>query len=434
MNIIEVKQLSKKYRIGIKEKISVPLTESILSFITSPLKNLRYLNSLTNFDIDCKNESIITAIDNVTFNVNEGEVLGIIGKNGAGKSTLLKILSRITQPTSGHAVINGRIGSLLEVGTGFHPELTGRENIYLNGTILGMKKKEIENKLDEIIDFSGISRFIDTPIKRYSSGMKVRLAFAVASTLESEILLIDEVLAVGDFEFQQKCLGKMESISKNSGRTIIFVSHNMGAVKNLCKTGLVLNLGKMTFHGDINKAIHKYIETSAFQNSSSLPINLEFTARESKKNAPVILSSFTMINSQNQHSNEFCFGEQLAFEVEVKAIDDIRNFCLIISIETRDGQRIITSASDESEIYFSIEKEYKCKIIAHYTNLILLPGTYNIGITIYKGKMGPVDQIPFVSTLKINEITYGNTKPYKGNLGLLRINPSWKITNYEEIL
>ena len=201
----------------------------------------------------------VWALQDINFEVQEGDVLGIIGKNGAGKSTLLKILSRVTSPTTGSIKTRGRIASLLEVGTGFHPEMTGRENIFLNGAILGMSKREIAGKLYEIIAFSGCERYIDTPVKRYSSGMTVRLAFAVAAHLEPEILVIDEVLAVGDAEFQKKAIGKMQDISKGEGRTVLFVSHNMAAVKSLCTRGIVLDNGLTAYRGDINKAVEYYL-------------------------------------------------------------------------------------------------------------------------------------------------------------------------------
>jgi len=201
---------------------------------------------------------IVYSLKDINFEINQGDAVGIIGRNGAGKSTLLKILSRVTTPTTGRINIKGRVASLLEVGTGFHPELTGRENIYLNGAILGMRKREIDRKLDEIIDFSGVERYIDTPVKRYSSGMYVRLAFAVAAHLESEILIVDEVLAVGDAEFQKKCLGKMGEVSKGEGRTVLFVSHNMAAVQSLCNKGMLLENGENEVHHEIQNSITKY--------------------------------------------------------------------------------------------------------------------------------------------------------------------------------
>ena len=216
---IRVENLSKAYRIGTREERHDTLASTALGLLRRPFRNYRRLSRLTNLSDRNTASDVIWALNDVSFEVNEGEVVGIIGRNGAGKSTLLKVLSRITEPTSGRAVIRGRVGSLLEVGTGFHPELTGRENVYMNGTILGMTKREIDRKFDEIVDFSGVEKFLDTPVKRYSSGMKVRLAFAVAAHLDPELLIIDEVLAVGDAEFQAKCLGKMQDVAQ-AGRTV----------------------------------------------------------------------------------------------------------------------------------------------------------------------------------------------------------------------
>lgn len=256
--VIKVSNLSKRYRLGVKEKQAETLAGQIVSLIKSPWQNLQRLREMSRFGEE--DESVFWALKDINFEVNEGEVLGIIGKNGAGKSTLLKILSQITEPTSGKIEIQGRVASLLEVGTGFHPELSGRENIYMNGTILGMTRKEIDFKLDEIIDFSGVEKFIDTPVKFYSSGMKVRLGFSVAAHLEPEILIIDEVLAVGDFDFQAKCLGKMEDVSKNQGRTVLFVSHQLDSIKQLCKSGIVLNQGIIKYMGGIDTALSKYLD------------------------------------------------------------------------------------------------------------------------------------------------------------------------------
>lgn len=210
---------------------------------------------------------IVWSLKDINFEINEGDAVGIIGRNGAGKSTLLKVLSRVTAPTTGGVKVKGRIASLLEVGTGFHPELTGRENIYLNGAILGMRKKEITRKFNEIVDFAGVERYIDTPVKRYSSGMYVRLAFAVAAHLESEILIVDEVLAVGDAEFQKKCLGKMGEVSKGEGRTVLFVSHNMDAIRNLCNSCLLLNKGNVAYDGSVKECLGIYLSNSQITDS-----------------------------------------------------------------------------------------------------------------------------------------------------------------------
>lgn len=256
--VIKVENLSKQYRLGtvgtstFKEDTKrwwAKIRGKEDPFLKLGVENDRTISDEAKF---------IWSLKDVNFEVQQGDVLGVIGRNGAGKSTLLKILSKVTAPTTGSVKVKGRIASLLEVGTGFHPELTGRENIYLNGAILGMRKHEITRKLDEIIAFAGVEKYVDTPVKRYSSGMYVRLAFAVAAHLENEILIIDEVLAVGDSEFQQKCLGKIGDVSKGDGRTIMFVSHNMAAVKSLCTKGLLLSNGKLSFVGSQNDAILNY--------------------------------------------------------------------------------------------------------------------------------------------------------------------------------
>lgn len=266
---IKVEKLSKCYRIGYKEEIKDTFAGTALEFLKSPLKNYRKYRSLYKFDDvpdafdndSTNNDSnIIWASKNISFEVKKGEVVGIVGRNGSGKSTLLKILSKITYPNKGRVYVRGRLSSLLEVGTGFHPELTGRENVYLNGTILGMKKQEIDHKFDTIVDFSGVEKFLDTPVKRYSSGMKVRLAFAVAAHLDPEILLIDEVLAVGDAEFQKKCLKKMENVGQE-GRTVLFVSHNMSAVTRLCQRAILLDNGQIIADGPSDKVVNTYLSS-----------------------------------------------------------------------------------------------------------------------------------------------------------------------------
>ena len=260
--ILKVENLSKQYRLGTVG------TGTISHDFNRFLARIRgkedpYLKIGESNDRASKGESeYVWALKDINFEVKRGEVLGIIGKNGAGKSTLLKILSKVTGPTTGSIKSNGRIASLLEVGTGFHPEMTGKENIFLNGAILGMTKKEISDKLDEIVSFSGCERYIDTPVKRYSSGMKVRLAFAVAAFLEPDILIVDEVLAVGDAEFQKKAIGKMQDISNEGGRTVLFVSHDMAAVKQLCGEVLVLKNGQIEFQGEVNKGVDLYLNYS----------------------------------------------------------------------------------------------------------------------------------------------------------------------------
>ena len=304
---IKVENLSKRYRIGLVEERHDTFFGAISGWIKSPFKNYRRVKKLSSFSESAESEDIIWALKDVSFEVKKGEVLGIIGRNGAGKSTLLKILSRITEPTSGFAEIHGRISSLLEVGTGFHPELTGRENVYLNGTILGMTKSEIDRKFDEIVEFSGIEKFIETPVKRYSSGMRVRLAFSVAAHLEPEILLIDEVLAVGDAQFQRKCLGKMDTISKE-GRTVLFVSHNMSAVKSLCGRGILLDLGALIVDREIGSVIHEYTNMSLGMYSKHVEVNQkqnDITLRTISISKEEIISgdSFELSFNFSKHDN-----------------------------------------------------------------------------------------------------------------------------------
>ncbi|MGA8147302.1 MAG: polysaccharide ABC transporter ATP-binding protein, partial [Gallionellaceae bacterium] len=245
-HVITAEGVAKRYRLGERESYRA-LRDVLAGAFTAPLRRHGRVE-----------REEIWALDDVSFTLAHGEVLGLIGANGAGKSTLLKVLSRITEPTRGRVVLRGRVGSLLEVGTGFHPELTGRENIMLNGTILGMRRSEIVRRFDEIVEFAGVQKFLDTPVKRYSSGMQVRLAFAVAAHLEPEILLVDEVLAVGDAEFQQKCLGKMRDVTRE-GRTVVFVSHNLAAVRALCQRALVLENGRLVFDGATEDAVHRYL-------------------------------------------------------------------------------------------------------------------------------------------------------------------------------
>ena len=252
---IRVEGISKQYYVGVRESYST-FREALVSTFTAPLKRLRSFGRSS-----YRQQDTIWALKDVSFEVQPGEVIGIIGRNGAGKSTLLKILSRITEPTEGRAVIRGRVDSLLEVGTGFHPELTGRENLYLSGAILGMSRREISERFDRIVDFAGVHRFMDTPVKRYSSGMRVRLGFAVAAHLEPDILIVDEVLAVGDAEFQKKCLGRMRNVA-GEGRTVLFVSHNMAAINRLCSRTILLSEGRIIVDGATSEVVKHYLSTS----------------------------------------------------------------------------------------------------------------------------------------------------------------------------
>ncbi len=306
---IKVEGIGKQYRIGLQEERHDTLVGSITAALKYPMKNLARLRSLSAFRRDDEAD-IVWALRDVSFEVQEGEVVGIIGHNGAGKSTLLKILSRITEPSRGYIDLYGRVASLLEVGTGFHPELTGRENVFLNGTILGMTKAEIDRKYDEIVDFSGIEKFIDTPVKRYSSGMKVRLAFAVAAHLDPEILLIDEVLAVGDAAFQRKCLGKMESVARG-GRTVLFVSHDMAAVQQLCRRCILLKDGTVVADGDTDEIIRQYLTHA----SAGSGLQGSWTIEDED----ITAMSCRLLDAAGLPRGSFMSSEPINIEVEVTA-------------------------------------------------------------------------------------------------------------------
>lgn len=317
--LIKVENLKKLYRLGLQEDQHGTIAEAVMSWIKSPLKNFKKLKGLSSIK-DESDRDVLIALKDINFELKRGEILGVVGKNGAGKSTLLKLISRITKPTEGEITINGRVASLLEVGTGFHPELTGRENVYLNGTILGMKKKEIDEKLDEIIEFSGVERFLDTPVKRYSSGMTVRLAFAVAAHLDPEILIIDEVLAVGDVEFQRKCLGKMGDVSR-SGKTVLFVSHNMGAVAELCTRAILLEKGELVFKGSTTDVIQRYLEGQDYSE-----FGVDSSLLEVNKSAVCNLTAVQMVNAEGKEKYQFDLKETFVLEFEYEIQSDISSF------------------------------------------------------------------------------------------------------------
>jgi len=317
------------------------------------------------------------ALKNASFSVDKGEIVGIVGKNGAGKSTLLKILSRITEPTKGHAIIRGRTASLLEVGTGFHPELTGRENTYLNGAILGMRKKEIDRKFDEIVAFAELERFIDTPVKRYSSGMYVRLAFAVAAHLEPEILLVDEVLAVGDIEFRKKCLGKMNDVAKG-GRTVLFVSHNMIAVQRLCPRTIFLDKGKIVADGESGAVVAQYVEACA-KGKISEGERVWKDIDKAPGDEHVRLEAIRLKNKKEQIINAFKLDEPFSIEIEYKVLKAFKGGRLAARIYTSEGVPVFTSGDcDRKDTCWGTREPGRyiahCQIPAHFLNR----GSYTI--------------------------------------------------------
>tara|TARA_R110002050_G_scaffold74772_4_gene160146 strand:+ start:49859 stop:51085 length:1227 start_codon:yes stop_codon:yes gene_type:complete len=368
--ILKAKNISKQYRLGLVG------TGTISHDLNRWWYRVRgkedpYLKIGESNDRATKGSSdYVWALQDINFEVKRGEVLGIIGKNGAGKSTLLKILSKVTSPTTGEIKTKGRIASLLEVGTGFHSEMTGRENIYLNGAILGMTKKEISLKIDEIIEFSGCERYIDTPVKRYSSGMTVRLAFAVAAFLEPDILVIDEVLAVGDAEFQKKAIGKMQDISKGEGRTVLFVSHNMGAVKNLCTRGILLENGIIKSEGVIGLVLDVYQESN--KNLSNYYIE--------KSNKEIYFKTIKIIGE----SNNFYSSDNIKFLIKIEhKLKDLNNILLLIQV-LDDFENVLFAC--ESSLRLN-KKDYKLTIPKD----TLVKGYYKLNCIIYQPGVSQYD-------------------------------------------
>lgn len=366
--VIRVENLSKQYRLG--EVGTGTISHDLNRWWAKvrgkedPFSKIGEVNDRTK-----KGDSeYVWALRDINFEVKRGEVLGIIGRNGAGKSTLLKLLSKVTSPTTGSIRMKGRVASLLEVGTGFHPELTGRENVFLNGAILGMTKKEIQKKFDEIVDFAGVERYIDTPVKRYSSGMYVRLAFAVAAHLEPEILIVDEVLAVGDAEFQKKCLGKMNDVAQH-GRTILFVSHNMGAVKGLCSRAILLGNGSLVMNGDIQETI------SAYLNGEQDEVGI-FGIGRAGKEEQVIIEKIILRNQEGIITQNFNIGDDLIIELYYNALQRFEQPYFWIGIRSQYGG--LFGANGLIDGYSPKVVEGRGKISCTFKNLPLFPQTYGL--------------------------------------------------------
>lgn len=364
----------------------------------------------------------VWSLRDINFEIEQGEAVGIIGRNGAGKSTLLKLLSKVTKPTTGKIYTNGRIASLLEVGTGFHPEMTGRENIYLNGAILGMTRKEISRKFDEIVDFSGIERYIDTPVKRYSSGMYVRLAFAVAAHLESEILIVDEVLAVGDAEFQKKCLGKMGDVSKGEGRTVLFVSHNIAAVKNLCNKGILLKNGNLITQGAIESVVNTY--------------DLEFISKDKNFRIDYPIQSeldmqllFAELRKPHLHNRLFT-NDLLTFDFIIEVRTTIPNSYITVDVKDKNDELIYWTSDYTTDRFIKNEKG-TFKVQCTFPQHILSSGFYYLTFAIYSPSLNKVShhQPEYKISFEIEEFEhsflqkFGIVRP-----GKIGIESTWEST------
>jgi len=377
---ITVEHLSKRYRLGHQVKRAATTGEAVKSALTAPFRYLKYRMS------DATEEDTLWACRDITFEVKQGEVLGIIGANGAGKSTLLKILSRITDPSEGRAIIRGRVNALLEVGVGFHPELTGRENIFLNAALHGLNSRETKSKLDAIVEFSGVERFLDTPVKRYSSGMRVRLGFAVAAHLDPEILIVDEVLAVGDLSFQNKCLGKMKDVT-SEGRTVIFVSHNMPAVQHLCDSCLMLERGRVVANGETEKVIKRYIENN--QQSSIQGTRADLSNARREGNGSARFEWVELLDEKNQPMQEFQMGTDMTFRMAVKSKVEISQAKAAVMISDTMGRVIVELSSEKhANTHFSLKSDSGVLISATVRNPNFLPGRYSVKITLKDVRAG----------------------------------------------
>jgi len=415
---IKAENISKKYIIGHQRNERYATVRDMMMHQLRSLKQrLRHPLSMNREDTDVEE---FWALQDINFEIKTGDRVGIIGRNGAGKSTLLKVLSRITDPSSGRITIQGRVASLLEVGTGFHPELTGRENIFLNGAILGMRKNEIKQKFDEIVDFAEVEKFLDTPVKRYSSGMYVRLAFAVAAHLEPEILIVDEVLAVGDTKFQQKCLGKMESVGQE-GRTVLFVSHNMGAIKKLCTSGILLETGCMVSSGEISKLITQYTDRYRDEATDLAATNQKLISSGSPE---VIIESINIYTPDEMVST----GSDTTIVMEYRKLRDISNPAFVISIFTPEGTEVIRLGTMPISGFAIDSLKETGTITLLIRDLPLLAGNYIITIQIAVAGVKLIASYADILTLNVSAADVYNSGHFIGNdKGLIKAKHAWSI-------
>ena len=397
---IQAENLSKRYRIGVSEEKPETLIAAATTWMRSPISTFKRLRRLSNFSENGNGSAdIIWALKGVSFEVRGGDVVGVIGRNGAGKTTLLKILSRITSPTSGRALVSGRVSSLLEVGTGFHPELTGRENLYLNGTVLGMSKREVDRKFDEIVDFSGVEKFLDTPIKRYSSGMLVRLAFSVAAHLEPDILLVDEVLAVGDADFQKKCLAKMNSVAKE-GRTVMFISHDMGAIGSLTHKCIYLQNGKIRSFSQTSNVVEEYLSESVDQHDPEAG-TIDYYRRDALLPDSPAKITRVWVDGDHPGSTAVELGQSFTVFVRLKVFRKLAGAQLTVKLKNVQGQLLTILYSPDQGFFLSLEPgEFTASVIID--NNPLAPGRYfaNIGLN-QSFQTRPYDVISDYPVMKI---------------------------------
>ena len=420
---IKVEGLSKRYRIGANFRVDKTLREKLNDTAMAPFRAVKSLVNGNGHHQPPGRQKGETfwALKDVSFEVKRGEVVGIIGRNGAGKSTLLKILSRITEPTEGFADIHGRIASLLEVGTGFQPELSGRENIFLNGSILGMKHAEIRRKFDEIVAFAEVEKFIDTPVKHYSSGMYVRLAFAVAAHLDPEILLVDEVLAVGDAAFQKKCLGKMGDVAKE-GRTVLFVSHNMVVIENLCSRGLLLADGQVRFNGNVEECVSAYMDSGIMSHGG----DVDLTSHPTRwLDAVPLLKRVRLLDKDDNVKDRFYCGEPMKIEFTFDPVIKLRTPEFGIGVDDWMGTRIfsITTYFSDSELP---SLEHPCKVNCYVDELSLAPGRYSLSLSAGTSHDRLVDRLENAITFDVDPVDFfGNGRIPDPSYGRVLVRSRW---------
>ena len=432
MSIINVENLGKKYIIShAKTNAGWYTYGSFRDTVASSVKD--YIHRIRHPFSAKESKSGLEdfwALKNLNFSIGKGERVGIIGRNGAGKSTLLKVLSRITEPTTGVITMKGRVASLLEVGTGFHPELTGRENVFLNGAVLGMSRSEIKKKFDEIVAFAEVEQFLDTPVKRYSSGMYVRLAFAVAAHLEPEILLVDEVLAVGDAQFQKKCMGKMEDVSKD-GRTIFFVSHNMGAIENLCQRVICLSHGEISFDGATSEGIRNYLETDDVDSEETAPGVFDLSNRTNRyANGRIIIKKLICRNSTGKNTNVFKMWESAEFEVSLDGMSDLDGANIALIIKNRMGQSIACFNTQMKVEYEHGDRSFREKAVLRIDKLPFVADSYSIYLSMTRQEIEYLEKIESAGVVQIiDSDIYGS--PYKMSTtnGLVCLEGGWRISN-----
>jgi lipopolysaccharide transport system ATP-binding protein len=398
---VQVEGLSKRYRIGHREERSEALVGALARAAVRPVQNFRNLRRLHRFHGE-DGQDVIWALRDVSFELEPGEVLGVIGRNGAGKSTLLKIMARVTDPTDGRAVLRGRTASLLEVGTGFHGDLTGRENIFLNGSMMGMRRREIVTRFDDIVDFSGIAQFIDTPVKRYSSGMYVRLAFSVAAHIDPDILIADEVLAVGDAEFQRKCLGKMREAA-SGGRTVIFVSHNQAAVASLCTRAIWLEHGSLRMDGGVDDVATEYLSAVADQGSGDLTARTDRTG-----NGAVRFTRVWFCGADGNPTKTLIAGESASVVFEYETSRDIRSARVFVFLDSSLGERVATVASDVTRSE-PLELSPGSRLVCRLDRLPLNGGDYTISVTA-KVEGLTADQISDAAAVTVDATRFYETR------------------------